>query len=344
MARNKPKWKKSFRKIPDRIAKKISELSGDLVIVAATKAVSCADIAAGLYAQIGLSLGTDGELKVSDQALPDPTSGRFARWNVEGRTIKRHDLPKIKKTYSWETPNFGDGATYGYHTSSRVREVYQVEEIEPRLLEIVCEVLKAPPEEGSEYVFKFQISQPVDKRMESFEREILFYINVLQEACGASDVFNSDTTREEFLGTISLDWEIFPPGTMDEIKARITSGTHALNSALLGEVSNRVKLFSKLKPIAYLRGTGGFGSYIGAQYADDLIVFENVRYGNALYVLYDDWRSISQRSRLELIKGTSKNYDRFPHIVGWEDRFMDHISRELKKRGREDSSSFFDAA
>ena len=28
--------------------------------------------------------------------------------------------------------------------------------------------------------------------------------------------------------------------------------------------------------------------YIGALFADDLVVFENVRYGDALYVVYDD--------------------------------------------------------
>ncbi|MEO0804410.1 MAG: hypothetical protein AAFY57_19380 [Cyanobacteria bacterium J06642_2] len=146
------------------------------------------------------------------------------------------------------------------------------------------------------------------------------------------------------MDTITLDWEIFPPGSREELRARLTSGHHSNNPSQLSEMLDRVELFSRLKPIAYLRGTGGFGSYIGAQYSKDLVVFENVRYGNALYVLYEDWRKISQRSRLELIQGTSKNYDRFAHIDGWEDRLLDHLSREMKKRGREDPDSLFDAA
>lgn len=344
MASEKSKWKKSFRKIPKRISEKIRASTSEFFIVVGTKTVSKDDIVNGVYAQVGLSIGSDGKIQISPMSYPDPESGRFAKWNVHGRTVKRSDLPKIEKTFSWETPNFGDGATYGYHTSCRVREVYQVEEMEPRFLEVSCEVLRAPQDENGDYLLKFQISQPVDKGMESFEREILFYINVLQESCGVSDVFDSGSTREDFMGTVSLDWEIFPPGSSDEIRAKLMSSRNQPNSAQLEDMLDRMELFSRLRPVAYLRGTGGFGSYIGAQYADDLVVFENVRYGNALYVLYEDWSSVAQRSRLELIRGTSKNYDRFAHIDGWEDRLIDHLARELKKRGHKNSGSFFDAA
>jgi hypothetical protein len=81
--------------------------------------------------------------------------------------------------------------------------------------------------------------------------------------------------------------------------------------------------------MGYLRGTSSFGSYVGAQFADDLVVFENVTYGNALYVLYNDWREDSKRSCLDLLKGTTQNFDRFPHTEGWEDRFEAHIQGEM---------------
>jgi hypothetical protein len=61
-----------------------------------------------------------------------------------------------------------------------------------------------------------------------------------------------------------------------------------------------VRLFSSLKPTAYLAGTAKFSAYVGAQFAPDLVVFENVKYGNALYVLYDNWRDVSKRSRLDM--------------------------------------------
>jgi hypothetical protein len=50
---------------------------------------------------------------------------------LNGWDVKRTDLPMITKSYSWETPNFGDGSTYGYHTTYRSREVYQLEVFDP---------------------------------------------------------------------------------------------------------------------------------------------------------------------------------------------------------------------
>ena len=47
-----------------------------------------------------------------------------------------------------------------------------------------------------------------------------------------------------------------------------------------------LELFEQFQPIEYLKGLGGNDHYIGAKYADDLVVFENMRHGNALYVLY----------------------------------------------------------
>jgi hypothetical protein len=51
-------------------------------------------------------------------------------------------------------------------------------------------------------------------------------------------------------------------------------------------------------------------------------------------VLYDNWQDISKRSRLDLLRGTTKAFDRFVHADGWKDRFLDHMGAELKKRGR----------
>ena len=64
-----------------------------------------------------------------------------------------------------------------------------------------------------------------------------------------------------------------------------------------GIVAARLKLFAKLPVEKLIKGTNSFSSYIGALYADDLVVFENMNYGNALYVLYDDWQDVSKRSR-----------------------------------------------
>ena len=98
-------------------------------------------------------------------------------------------------------------------------------------------------------------------------------------------------------------------------------------------VRERVRLFEGFEPKAYIRGQGGFGSYFGAQFADDLIVFENLKYGNAVYLLYQDWTEVSQRSRLDLLRDQDAHFDRVVHTDGWQGRLTALLHDKLYERG-----------
>lgn len=264
--------------------------------------------------------------------MPAASVGRFSDRNLNGWEIVRRDLPMIQKIYSWETPNFGDAATYGSHTHWQKRDVYQREIFQPSLYKIEIELLNSPGT-GIALV-KFWIEQVFDRKSPSFENELLFAVNLLQENTGVSGVFRSDATREEFIGTQQLDWEIFPPGNGEELIASLARRHGGLSPQARHDTKDRVRLFQSLPVERFIRGGNSFAEYFGALYANDLVVFESLNYGNALYVLYDDWEDVSKRSRTELLKGTTKNYDRFPYTEGWQDRFRDHIQVELKNRGR----------
>jgi hypothetical protein len=57
-------------------------------------------------------------------------------------------------------------------------------------------------------------------------------------------------------------------------------------------------------------------------------VFENLKYGNALYVLYEDWDEVSRRSRLDLLRDHDASFDRIIHTEDWEDRFHHLVAGE----------------
>lgn len=324
-------WKGSHRDIPATIRAELEQIKSDFVIVAATKKIPVKTIAAGQYAHLGLK--HDGTaFEIAGKIMPAASVGKFAARNRMGWEVKRTDLPKITKTFSWESPNFGDGATYGYHTHYRDREVYQVQYFEPRLFSIEVELLNSPGVDTA--LVKFKIDQVLDRKVETFEEDVHFALNLLQESTGAAGVYSSDATREDFIGTVLLDWEVFPPGSADELIASFTKHAGGLSPEKAGIVAARVKLFNKLPVEHLIRGAGSFGSYVGALYADDLVVFENMNYGNALYVLYADWQDVSKRSRLDLLRGTSESFDRIVHAEGWETKFTELIEAELKKRGR----------
>jgi hypothetical protein len=324
-------WKQGILKVPPSVRAKLDEIDAELILVAAMKKVPLADIAIGLYAHLGLTVENDSAM-AGDPVTPDEIIGKWSRRNTEGWEIKRTDLPMITKTFVWETPNFGDGGRYGWHTHFQDREVYQRQIFEPRRLQIGTEILHEIGAQTS--LVKFSVAQPLDRKHPNFESDLLFTLNLLQENTGACGVFASDANHEDFVGTIALGWDVFPPGTADEVITSLRKSRGGMAPDVEANARSRTVLFNKLEPTAYLNGSGSFGSYFGALFADDLVVFENLQYGNALYILYADWQDVSKRSRLDLLKGTDEHYDRIRHDDGWERRFVDHMRIQLKKRGK----------
>lgn len=324
-------WQRNFNRVPSAIFTRAMQLHSDLLVVAETKRVPLDDIGKGVYRHIGL-IFSDGVLTVSDPILPLPELGKWSARNRAGWERTRYDLPKVTKTYSWDTPNFGDAGTYGTHTHYRDREVYQVEISEARGYLIGAEVLNTPNSGASTALVRFFLDAELDRTRSDFEAELLWCVNILQENCGVANLYPSNATREDYIGSIALDWDIFPPGTAEQVMAAIRRSHGSANGECDKIMADRIKLFATLKPRAFLRGRGGFNTYVGAQFADDLVVFENTTYGNALYVLYDNWEEISKRSRLDLLKGTSLHFDRFQHRDGWRERFLTHMEDQLISR------------
>ena len=95
----------------------------------------------------------------------------------------------------------------------------------------------------------------------------------------------------------------------------------------------RLTLFEQFEPVEYLRGLDGNGHYIGAKYAEDFVVLENLKHGNARYVSYDDRDELAQKTCSELQELSSKKYDRINHSGNWQNIFAARITEELRQRG-----------
>lgn len=324
-------WKSNYRNIPPFVSDALSNIDGKLIAVAATKKIAKTDIESGLYAHVGLLF--HGSEIVKSGAAPLPAdAGKWSERNAFGWDRKREDWPMVQKTWTFESPNFGDGARNGWTMRSWTKDVYQHQIFEPQGMAVEAEILD---DRGGDHVLvKFFLSPLLNRDMPEFELMLLWSINVLQENTGATGVFASDASIDEYRATIALDWQIFPPGTADEIVAKI-AGVARLGNAPDFEqhVRDRVRLFESFKPINYIQGQGGFGSYFGAQFADDLVVFENLRYGNAVYLLYQNWDEVSRRSRLDLLRDQDAHFDRVLHTKGWEDRLTAALHDNLFERG-----------
>jgi hypothetical protein len=271
--------KRNLLKVPPTILERIKAFDQDDVVAATVKSIRLEEI--NNFSHLGLIVD-NGEL-IFPQPLPPPaTSGRYSAANLYGMEKIRKDLPKVTKEFGFWAPSWGSGS---YHYVSHDREVYLREFYPPKEVALSVELIE---QRGEVSVIKFAIEQVINRRTPNFEQELLYNLNLLQENLGAADVFKSSTTLADFAATVQVDWKILPPGSVEDVMAALLQIRASVTAEQRAVMTERVKVLSKLKPEAFIAGTDGFMRYFGAKFGEDFVVFENVRYGNAIYVMYEN--------------------------------------------------------
>jgi hypothetical protein len=319
--------KKNYRKVPHNLINSIAALAVDDVVVATVKRLTLAEISN--YAHLGLALN-GGDLIVPSPAVPSPKVGKYSSANVYGKPIVRRDLPKESRSYIVEAPNWNGSGT---HDVWLTREVYPRDLIPPKEVALSVEVLSQDTSDSS-YMVKFAIEQVLRRTAPDFERELLYNLNILQENLGAVGVFASAASLDDYLNTVHVDWEILPAGTLtvDEVLTRMLQNKRPVSVEQRRQMQERLAVLQQLRPKDYIAGTSEFLRYFGARFSDSLVAFENLTYGNALYVMYENWQTLSQRSRVDLLKGPREGFDRIPHAYGWDQQLERLLDRRLPVR------------
>jgi len=311
------KWKKNFRKMPPNIAEKLGKINSDNIAVVSVKQIKREDIENDDFAHLRISLGEDG-LRHPESIIPDPRQGIYSSWNVNGKEIVRKDLPKETHYNVIEAPNWGDPSR-GTHTVYLPYKKYPRDFVPPRHAAIEIESYEKSPDLPV-YILKFQVSEILNRNTPDFEERLFFALNMLQENVGSSDVAAAGTPFNEYVKTLHVTWNILPPGTIDDVVSRLFPDgkitEHDKNT-----ITERYEFFLSLKPVALVFGESGFQRYFGAMIKEDLVIFENDKYGNAIYVMYSNWKELSQKSRVELLSGKyGKEFDRVVHKGNWQKR------------------------
>lgn len=313
---------KNFRQIPESILQRLRTFEMDDVIVACAKRLRPVDV--GKYQRLGLRL-ENGELRIPPPFVPDASAGKYSKFNVEGKDIVLKDVPMIKKEFCFLAPDWGDWSN-GSHLVCHTRDVYERDFIPPKEVEISITLLD---DRDGVFFTKFAVDQVINRRSPNFETDLLYNLNILQENVGSVDVFPSEATLEEYAATMRVEWELLPVGQLGapEAVTRLLRGKHPITAEQRAVMENRLALFARLRPTHFIAGTSGFVRYFGAKYADDFVVFENVRYGNALYVMFEGWQALSQKSRIDLLRGDREGFERIEHREGWADRLDAMLQR-----------------
>ena len=322
-------YKRNVRKIPALPRLLLQAEPESRFIAGVVKRFTLSELSAGALSHLGVQVN-EGVVTYPSSILPPNDMGRFSKRNASGWMVIRRDLPKETFEHTFVSPIWGDWSR-GSNTITQYRERFRREQIpaplHPLLLENLIEGKSGDP------VFKISVEMPLNRQQPDFEEKVLWGLNLLQENLGTTGLLHADATGEELIGSLNLSWDIFPPGTVDEVVERMVGRMPTMTKDQQTVMRERVQMFSRLKPRDYIQGQGVLGQYFGARFADDLVVFENLHYGNALYVLYGDWQELSQMSRLDIQRLPDDRYMRFKHTPGWKERFIQHMLVQKIRRG-----------
>lgn len=310
---------KNFRRIPPRISEKLKKINSDTIVVACVREISAEDLSTNRFKHLGVPLQVE-----SIDVVPPASMGRFSDKNINGEEIVRYDLPKETHYNYVEAPNWGDDY-YGTHTVALPYEKYPRDFLPPRNTAIRVEkVVQSRPN-----FVKFSISEVIKKDNTT---RLLECLNLLQENVGSVDVFAADANFSDYINSLHVAWELLPPGAREQLLQRITAGRN-LSAEETQTITDRLDFLDSLKPKNLIYGVSGLARYTGGLLADDLVVFENSTYGNALYIMYDDWKELSKKSRVDLLSGRfGTNFDRVVHSKGWKTKVRGLIDRRVNKK------------
>lgn len=317
-----------YRSVPEPIWQKIQAFTTPFQ-VGISKNFSAADVASGLLGALGID-DAAAAAKTSTRAVPPSSAGRWSDWNVNGREVVRDDLPKVPRSYvTWIRP-------YGNRNATEVaafttREVFPRETRYGHGLAIQIDVGTL---QGDKVRIGFRVDRvfPPDTKREDVD--LLLALSLLRENVGAADIVPSGTTPDEWVSHQELSWELLPEGqrgdlVFESIVRRLSLDPDSDNTHV---ARARNEFIWSLGPGKGATGRGTFSRYVAYIFRDDLVVLENLSYGNALYVMYENWEALSQRSRLDLLADPQADFTRIVHRGRWKQELKKAIQGSRRRK------------
>jgi hypothetical protein len=319
--------KKNLRKIPPAIQTRLQRLGNQDVVAGISRKYTAADLASGKLKHLGVQLLNDG-LEFPESVAPPAASGKYSDRNLNGYEVVRKDLPKETHYNTVEAPDWGDSSN-GTHPVDLPYEKYPRDFHGPHQASIKINSPNRSPGQ-SEYTLVFEVDEVLKQQGADFEVDLLSALNLLQENVGSCGVQKSGATFADYMKSMTVNWEVLPPGTKEEALQRLFRNRQPTPQEK-ATVEERYDFLMGLNPQKLVYGMSGIQRYFGALIQGDLIVFENIEYGNAIYIMFENWQELSKRSRTELMSGRfGKNFERIPHGSGWKDKVKTTIQSARK--------------
>lgn len=157
-------------------------------------------------------------------------------------------------------------------------------------------------------------------------------INLMLELFGFCDVIDKDLLPIGVAPVVSLNWRVLPAGEMPwtQLEQHLKPVLDIQKKGKRPVVEHRLKEINRYSPTFVAVGHGGFTGYVIFGFRKiGLYVLECARYGNATYILEEDWKELSRLTKAEILN-QKRHKVRLVHIPSWRARVgaLLHSNRE----------------
>ena len=317
--------KHNVMKIPVFIHRKLLEFGNNDFVAACTRQFKAEDVNCGELLKFGIKI-PDAGIAVGLQGVFEPVAsvGRFSKRNCRNMTVIHKDEPKVPRELEGVATDWHGG----HHPFTYTRDCYRRSTIYAKHIKIAAQIIRV---ELDRVVVAFRVGETLNCTMSNFQDRLLAGLNLLQENVGTCNIELAITDMSQYQHLLRANWRIFPPGTLTgrELACRLLNVTEGkLDDERLKEIQERYDFLMSLGAKSIIVGIDSFHGYIGAKLDGEIIVFDNVKFGNAVYILRGDWESLSKKTKRELWSMAESSY-RIQHIKGWKKS----VRLRLKKLG-----------
>lgn len=306
--------KKNLRKIPPFVMAKVCRFSNTNIVVACTRQYKLQDVNSGALTRFGILLPPFGaEVGLSGTFEPPAKAGKYSRINNNGYTIIHKGQPKVSREIEGSIKDWHGN----YHTVMITRQCYPRSEVSAKHILIKAKIVRKVQDW---VVVGFRVDDEINSSQSDFNERLLFDLNLLQENVGRGTIELASTDISQYQHVLHVNWLIFPPGMLTPIELSyrlLGMSARSLDDKAVKIVEERYEFLMKLGARQIIVGTDSFQGYIGAELSDNIVVFDNIRLGNAIYILNENWRQLTKKTKGEL-RVLKEGAIRILHNEGWE--------------------------
>lgn len=241
--------------------------------------------------------------------------GPITRYNAEGKFISHRDQPKetLYRTFEWSHREFhGDQEHEVTNWVDIPYQRYPRTQVPPPALELTC----VQNDAGETLVVA-----PALAYSEATPEPLLHTINLFLELFHEAHVLTDELQAIVLPQAQRLNWHVLPPGEhpWDRLHEALTPMIEQARQGQRRFLELRLQIIAQYGPTFTAVGQAGFNGYVIFGFPEkNLYVLESGLYGNATYVVTDDWAALSRMTKAELING-DLHRARVVHLKNWFD-------------------------